>query len=308
MEKQKNCPVKKAIGYAREAWPSVPSVLLALSLLYFFALINLTAAEWASWVQAVGTIVAVGVAAYLPIWHSRVASKNRQNDLAQILRVISDDALDLMWALTDVFHDPQQELVKMVRYHNSHQGRSWDAVSDQLAQIPVAELSPAIAKDLSYLKDSVNFGGYAASLIPDFLQKKQSQLHVVNILRYKRDLVREIRLRLPVPAGVVSHEFPQSEMAGRCAEMRRPVYKPLLIGEAQIYRRYVWSHEFSGVPDFAIVNGEYPVGENFGPYIIESNGTWSSLHEAEEYVKLMCVQLHKEHIEAMDLKIMQEAL
>jgi hypothetical protein len=262
----------------------------------------------AAWVQAVGSIIAVGVAAYLPIWHSRVNSKNRQDDLAKILRVISDDVLDLMWALTDVFHNPDEELVKMMRYHNSHQGRSWSAVSDQLAQIPVAELSPAKAKDLSYLRDCVSFGVYAASLLPDWLEKKQAQLDVVNTLRLKRNLVREIRLRLPVPEGVVSDEFPPSEMAGRIAEMRRPVYPPLLIGEAQIYRRYVWKHELSAVPDFAIVYGEYPLGENFGPYIIDGTGSWSSHYEADEYVRLRCVQLHTEHVEAMEIQMIQGAL
>lgn len=266
------------------------------------------AKDAAAWVQAVGSIIAVGVAAYLPIWHSRVKSKNRQDDLAKILRVISDDVLDLMWALTDVFHNPEEELVKMMRYHNSHQGRSWSAVSDQLAQIPVAELSPAIARDLSYLRDCASFGVYAASLLPDWLEKKQAQLEVVNTLRDKRNLVREIRTRLPVPEGVVSHEFPPSEMAGRISEMRRPVYAPLLIGEGQIYRRYVWRHELSGVPDFAIVHGVYPLGENFGPCIIDNTVSWNSHYEADEYVRLMCVQLHTEHVKAMELKMMQGAL
>jgi hypothetical protein len=59
MVSDKRCPVKRVLKMLFYPWPSVQNVLLVLAALYLIIRIDLTASEWASWVQAVGSIAAI---------------------------------------------------------------------------------------------------------------------------------------------------------------------------------------------------------------------------------------------------------
>lgn len=278
---------------------SVQNIVLLLAVLFIVALFDLNKGELASWVQAVGSIAAIVFAAYLPVWHGRVALKRRQNSLAEIMRVISDDATESLCLLSSNFLCPERERSQMAKYEIFHRGRDWAALSDQLAQIPVAELSPNSARDLSYLKDAVSFGAFVASKIPEWIKDGgHSRPDIVRVLRAKRDLVGLIRSRLPVPEGLESPVVIQAQLICQVSEMRRPPLEPLVLEDAEIYRRYVWKHELSGVPDYVYVQGIYTYMEDFGPSIIENNGAWCNFIEADKYVQAMCRRLHEEHVEA----------
>jgi hypothetical protein len=284
-------------------WFSVQNVVLGLSLAFVAILairtFGLNSGEVASWVQAFGSVAAIVFAAYLPIWHGRVSLKRRQDSLAEIMRVISDDAIESLCLLSSTFLCPERERSQMAKYEIFHRGRDWAALVDQLAQIPVAELSPTSARDLSYLKDAVSFGSFVASKIPDWIKDGgHSRPDVVRVLRAKRDLVGLIRSRLPVPYGLTSPELTHAQLVCQVSEMRRPSLEPLVIDDAEIYRRYVWKHELSAVPDYVYVQGIYAYMDGFGPSIIDNDGTWLNFLAADEYVKAMCRQLHDEHMEA----------
>lgn len=280
---------------------SLPNVItIASVILVFYLVAKPNSAEMASWVQAIGSIVAIVVAAYLPIWHAKVALKRRQESLAETLRVISEDAVESLCLLANIFYSPEHEGSQMASYQNFHRGREWDSLVDQLGQIPVAELSPTAARDLSYLKDAVDFGSYVASLIPKWIDKYRghSEPDVIRVLRAKRDIACLTRSRLPVPQGMVLPCMTHSQNSGNRAEMDRPPLEPIIFSEGEIYRRYVWGADSNSVPEYVYIYGVYAYIKNFGPNIIRKEDKWSTFEEAEIYIKLMCAQLDWEHIQA----------
>ncbi|WP_218273966.1 hypothetical protein, partial [Pseudomonas sp. GW456-11-11-14-LB2] len=278
---------------------SVQNIVLFIAGCFVVALFDLNKGELASWVQAIGSIAAIVFAAYLPIWHGQVALKRRQNSLAEIMRVISDDATESLCLLSSNFLCPERERSQMAKYEIFHRGRDWTALSEQLAQIPVSELSPNSARDLSHLKDAVSFGFFVASKIPEWIKDGgHSRPDIVRVLRAKRDLVGLIRSKLPVPHGVTSPAVTHAQLTCQVSEMRRPPLEPLVFEDAEIYRRYVWKQELFAIPDYVYVQGIYTYLEGFGPSIIENDGTWSSFLEIDEFVKAMCRKLHEEYMEA----------
>lgn len=62
MNSETICPVKRALKALFCPWPSVHNVLIFLCFVFLFSLFNLSASEWASWVQALGSILAIFVA------------------------------------------------------------------------------------------------------------------------------------------------------------------------------------------------------------------------------------------------------
>ena len=285
---------------------SLPNVITIASLVLIFYLVaKPNSAEMASWVQAVGSVVAIVVAAYLPIWHAKVALKRRQESLAETLRVISEDAVESLCLLANIFYFPEHEGSQMASYQNFHRGREWDSLVDQLGQIPVAELSPMAARDLSYLKDAVDFGSYVASLIPKWIDKNRgySEPDVIRVLRVKRDIACLTRSRLPVPQGMVLPHMTHSQNSGSRAEMDRPPLDPMIFSEGEVYRRYVWGADGNSAPEYVYIYGVYAYIKNFGPNVVENKGRWSTFEEAESQIKGMCVQLDREHIQACYIEV-----
>ena len=294
-------------------WCSVPNAVWCFALIYLAWLMitvyDLNSSDVASWVQAFGSVAAIVFAAYLPIWHGRVSLKQRQNSLAEIMRVISDDAADSLRLISNSFLCPERERGQMARYEVFHRGRDWAALIDQLAQIPVAELSPASARDLSYLKDAVSFGAFVALKIPDWIKDGgHSRPDIVRVLRVKRDLVELIRSRLPVPQGIDSQDLSLAQLTTQVIEMRRPQLEPIVIEDAEIYRRYVWRDELSSMPEYVYIQGIYPYFDSFGPSILEFDSGFSNFLDLDLYVQAMCRRLHEEHISAEIVRMGQGAL
>ncbi len=289
---------------------SIPNAITLFSfVLIFFAWARPTSSELASWVQAFGSIAAIVVAAYFPIWHSNRSIELRRKSLAEILRVISDDATESLHLLANLFYCPERERQEMMRYEMFHRGRDWQALTDQLTQIPVAELTPQLARDLSYVKDAVNFGAFVAAKIPEWMKAGgSSRPDVVRVLRTKRDLVGLIRSRLPVPPGILSAELTQTQLATQVYEMKRPPYEPLLFEDAEVYRRYVWDDYRWPLPNRVYIHGIYPYLNDFGPSMLELPSMLGGIQQIEEYVKGYCRVLHDEHLQAEDLRIASEAL
>ena len=276
----------------------------------FYIVAKPNSAELASWVQALGSVVAIVFAAYLPIWHSKVSLKRRQDSLAEIMRVLSDEAVESLYLLSNVFYRPDRESTQMASYQKFHRGRDWASQIDQLAQIPVAELSPLAARDLSYLKDAVSFGAYVASLIPSWIEKNRGYSHpdVVRVLRAKRDIAALVRSRLPAPLGLKLPDMTQSQRIGILAELKRPPSEPVIVEDGEIYRRYVWASDSDLVPEYAYIYGAYTYVDGFGPWIVENDGKWATFEQAEFYIKGMCIKLHEEHMHSKYIEIELDAL
>lgn len=281
---------------------SLPNCVTAVSLVVIlFLLFKPNSGELASWVQAVGSILAIVAAAYIPFWHAKVASARRLQTLLGIMGVIADDSMESLWTLTNVFYQPEKEESNMFAYQGFHKGRDWQKLLNQLDQIPLAELSPAAARSLSILKDSVSFGAYVASLIPKWIERGgHSQSDVVQVLRGKRDLLGLIRQDLPRVLGSV---VPHAQTVGSNAELKRPPLEPISIDDAKIYRRYVWPSDNSSLPEYVYIHGIYPYVHDFGPYTIEFDDHWKLFSDVDTYVRGMCLQLHREHLDAMYIEM-----
>lgn len=289
---------------------SLPNIITLIALVFiFYSIAKPNSAELASWVQAVGSILAIVVAAYLPIWHAKVALKRRQESLAENLRVISESAVESLCLLSSVFYRPDYEGSQMANYQNFHRGREWESLVDQLGQIPVAELSPVVARELSHLKDSVNFGAYVASLIPAWIDKNRgsSKPDVIRVLRAKRDMACLARSRLPIPQGMKFPSMTSSQSAVYLAELKRPPLEPMTFSDGEVYRRYVWKNDSESVPSCVYIYGVYTYIRGFGPSLIENGGRWGTFKDAETYVKGMCLQLNNEHMKASYIEIDMEA-
>lgn len=294
-------------------WCSVQNVVLFLAFLFVTGLAirtyGLNSSEIASWVQAFGSILAIIVAAYFPILHSKKALESRRKSLAEILRVLSDDAVESLHLLSGAFYCPVRERREMMRYETFHRNRDWQALIDQLSQIPVAELTPQLAKDLSYLKDAVGFGAHVASKIPEWMKSGgHSEPDVVRVLRAKRDLVGLIRSRLPVPQGVKSPDVTPGQMRSQVYETNKPPLEPIAFDDAEIYRRYYWKDFRSAMPDRVYIHGIYPYFNNFGPSLLELPPMSGGFKEIEEYVCSYCRVLHEEHLESELIRISEGAL
>ncbi|QUE91166.1 hypothetical protein KBP52_01560 [Pseudomonas sp. SCA2728.1_7] len=294
-------------------WCSVQNVTLVLALVFVVGLTiktyALNSSEIASWVQAFGSVAAIIVAAYFPVWHGRKELQRRHQSLAEILRVLSDDATESLHLLASAFACPHREKKEMMRYETFHRGRDWQALTDQLSQIPVSELTPQLARDLSYVKDAVEFGSFVAAQIPEWMRAGgYSRPDVVRVLRTKRDLVGVIRSRLPVPLGVESPELSQAQLATQVSEMKRPNFEPLAFDDAEVYRRYVWDDYRWPLPQRVFIHGVYPYFNDFGPSYMELPPNFFGMQEIEEYVRSYCRILHEEHLESEMMRESEGAL
>lgn len=268
-----------------------------------------SSAELSSWVQAIGSIVAIAFAAYLPIRHTEIAVKKRQDSLARILRVIADDAVEALFLLSNAFIRPDRESYQMVKYQSYHKGREWTALIDQLSQIPVADLTPHHARDLSNLKDAVSFGAYVAGLIPQWMQGGgHSRPDVLRVLRGKRDIAALIRSRLPAPEGIFTTKMSYAQQVGSMAELTHPIPEPVSVDEGEIYRRYVWEKDSDIVPAYAVFFGVFTYIEGFGPSIVERLEHWTTYEEADMYFRDMSRVLGSEHVEAAYRDVLRASL
>lgn len=289
---------------------NLPNLVTAVACLVIFVMVVGTdSSDLASWVQAVGSVVAIAFAAYLPGRHAEIALKRRHESLAKIMRVIADDAVESLFMLSNAFLRPERESQQMARYQNFHRGREWLSLIEQVAQIPVAELTPKNARELSQLKDAINFGAFVAEQIPNWIKAGGvSKPDVLRVLRAKRDLAALIRSGLPGPEGIFSHKMTPAQAVASLAELHRPPIEPMQFPEGDIYRRYVWDNEADSVPSYVYITGVFTYFDGFGPSVIEKASNWRSFDEAEWYVREMCKVLYNEHMEGVYLKMTKGAL
>jgi hypothetical protein len=55
----------------------------------------MTSSEWAAWVQAIGSILAIAAAGLLPLWHQKVRSSTQREQWLQSLKSLALEVRDL---------------------------------------------------------------------------------------------------------------------------------------------------------------------------------------------------------------------
>jgi len=65
----------------------------------------MTASEWAAWVQAIGSIMAIGAAGWLPLWHRDKLEERRQKSLLTTLCALSAAAESMTRHIESVIRD-----------------------------------------------------------------------------------------------------------------------------------------------------------------------------------------------------------
>ncbi|MBJ2345533.1 MULTISPECIES: hypothetical protein [Pseudomonas] len=259
MPVEKRCPVKLWLNTVFNPWPSAHNVLIILAVVFLLSLVKLSASEWASWVQAAGSIAAIVAAAFIPIWHGRVSSRAREKQLAGTMRVLALAAQEKLWVLSNSFLKVDQELKEMQQYLNSQRQKEWGGLLSSVAQIPIAELPATRVMDLGILRDAVLFGEHVTSILPRWIEEGTSHPDVVIALRAKRDLLDIVISRMPNPIGLAL-SVPDWVRASQRFEERRPDPNPLYVEGVRVCRRFSWASDASAVPNGFQLHYFFPDG------------------------------------------------
>ncbi|MFJ2379871.1 hypothetical protein [Pseudomonas protegens] len=233
------CPVKLLFRKIFCPWPSAHNVLIVLSVIFLLGLVDLTTSEWASWVQAVGSILAIIGAALLPVWHSRVAENKREQQLVGILKVLTESALEKLIRLSAVFVRFDKEAERMKQYTASQLPHEWASLLSAIEQLPITELSPTRAGFVGSLRDAVSFGNHLVSRLPEWSIESGAHLHLVEAFRVKRDYL--ILMKKMIHGSelytVLDNEWARKILA---EEILRPDPSPVDRDGVKVYERRSW--------------------------------------------------------------------
>jgi hypothetical protein len=241
--------------------------------------------EAAGWAQAIGAGVAIVVASFIPMWHAKVATREKQRNLLGVVRVLSDEAMESLWLLTNNFIYPHKEQRMMREYLYHKRDQDWPGLLDAINKIPISELPPASAKVLGCLRDAVAYGLAVATDLPKWVDRSYSQPDVVIALRAKRDILTLFRASLPHIDGVSVSGKVAAQRRGEFEERSRPVSEPYAIDGVKVFRRYVWDNGVAVVPLAVYIQCLFPydnfecASEAFG-----AEGNWKTFEEAENFV------------------------
>ncbi|WP_331693901.1 hypothetical protein [Pandoraea sputorum] len=85
--------MKSWFGVPAVLWPYVVGTFVVGSVIVTCSVFRLTASDWAAWVQAVGSICAIGIAIYVPWRQRRIEDESRRREPLITLRLL----FDLVW-------------------------------------------------------------------------------------------------------------------------------------------------------------------------------------------------------------------
>lgn len=237
------------------------------------------------WAQAIGAVIAIVAASLFPIWHSDVAAVRKQNSLLGVLRVLSDEAMEHLWLLSNNFIHPHKEQRMMGDYIFHKRDQDWHGLLDAINKMPISELPPSSAKALGSLRDAVAYGLGVAGDIPKWVERGYSQPDMVIALRAKRDLLALHRNSLPHVDGVSVLGKVNAQIRGETEETNRPFPEPYSLHGVKVFRRYVWDNDAATVPIAVYIQCLFPY-KNFecASEVFTAEGKWKTFDEAEGFV------------------------
>lgn len=267
---------------------TVPGAVVVFALAYILMLAVNAGEVGASWVQAIGSIAAIGAAAYLPLWHLERAERKRQSTLRGILRVLIENTLDKLWLLTNNFLDPLREKAWMLEYLRNHRDADLYAITIALDQIPIADLTPEDALRLGALREAVSFGVKTIGCLTGWIEEGYSDPEVVQTLRVKRSLLSLARAGL-YSADQQMPERPHVEH-GIKREQKIVQPEPLHHRGVRVYRRFCCREDeiAKGLPPYAVViQIVTPWAPPHSVSMERNEYGWTTSHELDEMIVSM---------------------
>lgn len=221
----------------------VPAVWQLIVLLKWVGLDNSAAA---SWVQGVGSILAIVAAGYFPILHSKISAEKLERQLVGTMRVLMTETLEKLWRLSSAFMKFDSEIFEMQEYLRNHREREWHGLISAIDQMPIAQLPARRVSDLGYLRDAAEFGAYVAGQLPGWIESGASHQSVVRALRGKRDLLMFLRGMTP-QSGIVEPNWDWIKKI-QAYEILKAEPGEMARSGVKVYRRYSWA-EVGRVPN-----------------------------------------------------------
>lgn len=241
--------------------------------------------EAAGWAQAIGAGVAIVVASFIPMWHAKVATVEKQRNLLGVMRVLSDEALEKLWLLSNTFLKLENAPRMMREYLYHRREQDWSGLFDAVNKIPIGELPPDSARALGYLRDAVEFGQRVVTELPQWADRGYAQPDMVVALKAKRDLLALVRGTLPHIVGVSVAGKVDAQKRGEIYELRRPMLEPYSINGVKVFRHYIWETDTADTPIGAIIQCLFPAGRyECKPHYLPGF-EWRSIDEAEKVVE-----------------------
>lgn len=211
----------------------------------------------ASWVQGVGSILAIVAAGYFPILHSKILAEKLERRLVGTMRVLMSEALEKLWRLSSTFVKFDSEIFEMQEYLRNHREREWHGLISAIDQMPIAQLPARRVSDLGYLRDAAEFGAYVAGLLPGWIESGASHQSVVRALRGKRDLLMFLRGMTP-QSGIVEPNWDWIKKI-QAYEILKAEPDAMARSGVKVYRRYSWA-EVGRVPNGYQLQYYFPDG------------------------------------------------
>jgi hypothetical protein len=240
--------------------------------------------EAAGWAQAVGAGVAVVTAAFIPMWHAKVATRERQKNLLGVMRVLADQALEKIWLLSNSFIHLEIASKMMREYLVHHRDEDWPGPLDAINKIPIADLPPDKAIVFGQLHDAVLFAKKITGELQKWAERGHAQPDMLVALRAKRDLLSLARSRLPPVAGVSVVGKVDAQIRGEPLELKRPFAEPFVISGVKVFRYFMWDDDETTIPSGAIVQCLFPYQDfECDPEYFPNNG-WESLSDADDQI------------------------
>lgn len=161
---------------------SVQNVVLGFAVLFSATLaitkVNMTSSEWASWVQAIGSIAAICAAAYFPIAHEVRREKRARRELLLTLSYFAESL--------NVYFIRISKAVLETDHHSrwlvSDDSRRLGILGQALNEIPASMM---VGIELNLLADLKYAYGYAAQMDKFLRQTTPGAIHkMIADLRY----------------------------------------------------------------------------------------------------------------------------
>lgn len=239
----------------------------------------------AGWVQAVGSVLALMGAIWLPIIHSKHAEKQRLDSTLGKLRIVAEDCYEQMWQLSSLFFLPGRDAKSMSSYLSNGRDKVWLPIERAVAGISISDIPPEHIKAFSDLQLAVEQSVFVVSRLRAWIEEGSMHPEIVMALRARRDVLGLVKGRFPWPEGVSDSGDKFFQKKFQAAEINRPYLEPYPLLGAKIFRRYCWDEK--GYPSHVYVQVVFPFG-NAHPveWVLESDlpPGWRSLQEAERAV------------------------
>ncbi|WP_162949692.1 hypothetical protein [Pseudomonas aeruginosa] len=263
---------------------TVPGVVGVFTITFCLVLAIEAGEVGAAWVQAIGSIIALVGAAWLPIIHSRKAARDRAVSALENMRVIAEVCEEDMWMLSNLFWIPDEEVRQMQGYLRAGRDHSWASTKAALSIISMVDIPPSHVEDFVTLRKAIEYSDFIARKLPDWISEGSSNPEVLSAFRALLALLGGTLSKLSIEGGV-SDRLRISRDFGAANQLRYSQPEPIDIDGVKVYVNYGGREE--GSPSKIYLQVVYPFGDKHPPrYELKRDDEgWTSYEEAVKVVK-----------------------